>query len=72
MIDDRIIGPYFTLEHAATNSYCFIFIGRITNMCQPLGRGLGADIREAEKWRGVIAAAPIKRLFYANRVINAA
>lgn len=33
---------------------------------------LGADIREAEKWRGVIAAAPIKRLFYANRVINAA
>lgn len=45
MIDDRIIGPYFTLEHAATNSYCFIFIGRITNMCQPVERGLGADIR---------------------------
>lgn len=46
MIDDRIIGPYFTLEHAATNSYCFIFIGRITNMCQPVERGLGADISE--------------------------
>lgn len=70
MIDDRIIGPYFTLEHAATNSYCFIFIGRITNMCQPVERGLGADIREGRG--GVIAAAPIKRLFYANRVINAA
>lgn len=31
MIDDRIIGPYFTTI-AATNSYCFIFIGHITNM----------------------------------------
>lgn len=74
MIDDRIIGPYFTLEHAATNSYCFIFIGRITNMCQPVERRLGTDIRGGGRGegRGVIAAAPIKRLFYANRVINAA
>ena len=63
MIDDRIIGPYFTAI-AATNSYCFIFIGQITNMRvaeAKMGRptfdtGRGGE-GEMSPW-----------LFYANRV----
>lgn len=38
MIDDRIIGPYFTTI-AAWNSHCFIFIGQIRNFCRPETEG---------------------------------